>query len=87
MNCVECARGDQLAAPAIAVCVQCGAGVCDRHSVERTVQLIRIEALGREVPVEPTARALRCGRCDAAVRATDPVRRSRRSRTRSRENV
>jgi|ThiBio_1000_plan_1041568.scaffolds.fasta_scaffold00488_22 hypothetical protein len=87
MNCLECARTDQLAAPATAACVQCGAGICERHSVERTVQLIRIEGMGREVPVEPLARAFRCNHCDTARQATNPARHERRRRTSSKEHA
>jgi hypothetical protein len=87
MNCLDCARREQRAAPAIAACIECGAGVCDRHAVERAVPLVRIESIGREVPVEPRARALRCARCDVARQATRGPARASIGRRRSKEHA
>ena len=69
MNCYDCATQDRLARPAVAVCHDCGAAVCDTHTVARTHHLTRIATIMREEAVEPPARVLRCTTCDAAYAA------------------
>jgi hypothetical protein len=66
MNCYDCATHDHLTRPAIGVCHDCGAAVCETHIVTRAHHLTRIATILREVPVEPSARLLRCTTCDAA---------------------
>jgi hypothetical protein len=69
MNCLDCNRDRQLLAPAVAVCADCGAGVCEDHLVVRTQHLARVEPLVRQVPVDPPARRVRCATCDSAWQA------------------
>ena len=66
MNCLDCARDHHLLVPAIAACIDCGAGGCEDHLVVRAHHLTRTEPLLRQVPVEPAGRRVRCGTCDAA---------------------
>jgi hypothetical protein len=66
VNCYDCATRDHLALPAIGVCHDCGAAVCETHAVVRAHHLTRIATILREEPVEPAARLLRCTTCDAA---------------------
>ena len=66
MNCYDCATQDRLTRPAVAVCHDCGAAVCDHHTVARAHHLTRPAVILREEPVEPAARTLRCTTCDAA---------------------
>jgi hypothetical protein len=70
MNCLDCHDDRQLVVPAVAVCVQCGAGCCREHSASRTGPRFRFGALGREDLVQPPARLIMCNICDAAERAT-----------------
>jgi hypothetical protein len=69
MNCLDCARDRHLLVPAAAACIDCGAGACEDHLVVRAHHLTRTEPLLRQVPVEPAARRVRCGTCDAAWQA------------------
>ena len=69
MNGLDCARDRRLLVPADAACIDCGAGACEDHLVVRAHHLTRTELLMRQVPVEPTARQVRCGACDAARQA------------------
>ena len=48
MNCYDCATQDHLARPAVAVCHDCGAAVCDTHAVARAHHLTRIATILRE---------------------------------------
>ena len=69
MNCYDCATEDRFARPAVGVCHDCGAAICESHAVARAHHLTRPAAMLREVPVEPPARVLRCTTCDAAYDA------------------
>jgi hypothetical protein len=69
MNCYDCITQHHLARPAVAVCHDCGAAVCDTHAVARAHHLTRIATILREETVEPAARVLRCTTCDAAYAA------------------
>ena len=65
MKCFDrAALGD--AADAVAVCIECGAGVRldDAHVTPRW--LTRIAVINRTVRVEPPARSIRCGLCQPA---------------------
>ncbi len=65
MNCFDCAAlGDQV--PAVALCAGCGAGTCQRHAHLTPRWLTRTAAINRTVAVEPPARTIRCGVCQAA---------------------
>ncbi len=69
MNYLDCARDRHLLLPAVAACIDCGAGACEDHLVVRAHHLTRTEPLLRQVPVEPPARRVRCGTCAAAWQA------------------
>ena len=65
MNCFDCAAlGDQAAA--VAVCADCGAAVCHDHAHVTARWLTRTMVINRVVAVEPPARTIRCGVCQAA---------------------
>jgi hypothetical protein len=78
MNCLDCNRDRQLLAPAVAVCADCGAGVCEDHLVVRAHHLTRTEPLIRQVQVDPPARRVRCVTCDAAWQAATGTANGRR---------
>lgn len=68
MNCLDCARAGG-ATPAAAVCGCCGAGLCPDHVREGHEWLTVAAPINRRVVVEPAARRLRCGGCEAAEQA------------------
>jgi hypothetical protein len=70
VNCLDCHDTLVLVVPAVAVCTDCGAGVCREHAAVRPRRAIRIGTMGREEPVDPPARTVRCLACDAAHQAT-----------------
>jgi hypothetical protein len=65
MNCFDCAALGS-ATTAVAVCADCGAAVCHDHARVAIRWLTRTEAINRPVRVEPPARSVRCGMCQAA---------------------
>ena len=72
MNCYDCAvTADHRAA--VAVCADCGAGVCLEHAVSNRHWLTRGAPINRAVPVDPPARVIRCGTCQAAHAARGDV--------------
>lgn len=82
MNCMDRTRDFHLLAPAVAVCADCGAGVCEDHLVVRTHHLTRTEPLVRQVQVDPPARRVRCVPCDTARQAATGTASSRRRNAR-----
>ena len=68
MNCYDCNRQGH-ASPAVAICHDCGAALCARHTTESPHHLTRIVVLNRTVPVPPPQRRVRCETCAAAVTA------------------
>ena len=65
MNCFDCAAlGEQAAA--VAICTDCGAAVCPGHAHVTARWLTRTMVINRVVAVEPPARTIRCGVCQAA---------------------
>ena len=65
MNCYDCAfTGNQH--PAVATCIDCGAGLCLDHAVVSPHHLTRVELLDLRVNVEPPARLIHCETCAAA---------------------
>jgi hypothetical protein len=77
MNCLDCAAHG-LCAAAVAICVDCGAGVCWDHSEVEPRWLTRTAVINRVVVVEPPARVVRCGVCsEARGAATQPGQRVR----------
>ena len=73
MNCYDCATTTGTTAAAVAICHDCGAGVCADHATNESRQLARMVPLGRHIPVEPAARIIRCPTCSAAVAAVQAV--------------
>ena len=68
MNCFDC-ESNGVSHPAVATCVHCGAGICRSHATIAVDQLVRIELVNREAPVEPPARHIYCDTCAAAIDA------------------
>jgi hypothetical protein len=64
MICFDCPD-----APAAAVCMHCGAGVCLEHAVVQDEYLTVDAPINRSVPVDPPARRILCERCAAAETA------------------
>ncbi len=65
MNCFDCTALGQPAA-AVAICADCGAGVCSAHAHVTPRWLTTTMALNRVTAVEPPARTIRCTVCQAA---------------------
>lgn len=65
MNCYDCAIVAD-SRDAVAVCADCGAGVCIEHAVSSMHWLTRTHVINRLERVEPPARVIRCGTCHAA---------------------
>ena len=65
MNCFDCAALGGHAA-AVAICADCGAAVCSGHAHVTARWLTRTMVINRVVAVEPPARTIRCGICQAA---------------------
>jgi hypothetical protein len=72
MNCYDCAVAGNHR-DAVAVCADCGAGVCIEHSVTAQHWLTRTQTILRVERVEPASRVIRCGTCHAAHRARGDV--------------
>jgi hypothetical protein len=65
MNCFDCAAVGQQA-PAVAICADCGAGICPNHARLSPHWLTRTAVINRQITVEPPARILRCAVCQVA---------------------
>ena len=65
MNCFDCSLVGAVIS-AVALCHDCGAGVCLEHAVVRPRHLTRTVPLNRLIEVEPPARLIRCHTCTAA---------------------
>ena len=65
MNCFDCAALGE-SAHAVAVCQECGAALCSDHAHVAPRWLIYSAVINRTVAVEPPARTIRCGMCQAA---------------------
>ena len=72
MNCYDCAATGTYR-PAVAVCVDCGAGVCIEHAVNTSHWLTRTQAVMRVERVAPPGRMIRCETCHAARSARGDV--------------
>lgn len=79
MNCFDCAAHGRVE-EAVAICADCGAGVCLDHAQVTPRWLTRAMAINRTVAVEPPARTIRCGLCQQArdAEAGQPSRLGRR---------
>jgi hypothetical protein len=65
MNCYDCAAAGNYR-DAVAICVDCGAGICIEHAVNARHWLTRTLPLLRVERVDPPARVIRCDTCHAA---------------------
>ena len=65
MNCFDCASLGY-SSDAVAVCANCGAAICHDHARVSAHWLTRTAVLNRTVNVDPPARTIRCGVCEAA---------------------
>jgi len=77
MNCFDCTVDDHTTTAAVAVCVSCGAGVCERHARLETRAMPQPASVGRH-PVGLT-RALTCPNCDGVLTHTAQAGEGRRS--------
>ncbi|MBI4939344.1 MAG: DUF2180 family protein [Actinobacteria bacterium] len=68
MNCYDCAVR-AVSTSAVAVCVDCGVGLCVDHAEVTPRRLTRTAAMNRAVPVGPVTRTVRCHLCRAALDA------------------
>ncbi|MDA8355443.1 MAG: DUF2180 family protein [Actinomycetota bacterium] len=59
MNCFDCSTLG-LSSDAVAVCADCGAGICPDHARMSPRWLTYTAAINRTVVVEPPARTIRC---------------------------
>jgi hypothetical protein len=71
-----CLRGERLGdqVGAVAICAGCGAAICHDHAHVTARWLTRTMVINRIVAVEPPARAIRCGVCQAARDAAPATR-------------
>lgn len=65
MNCFDCAAAG-ITTVAVAVCSNCGAGLCADHVQVEAHWLTRTAVINGSVVVEPTAREIRWPVCQAA---------------------
>jgi hypothetical protein len=65
MNCFDCAATG-ITTAAVAVCSNCGAGLCADHVQVEAHRLTRTGVINSTVVVEPPAREIRCPVCQAA---------------------
>ena len=68
MNCMDCTAIDR-PRPAVAICHDCGAGVCLDHAHVEPRWLTRTAAINRVLRIEPPARLVLCPVCEAARNA------------------
>ena len=68
MNCYDCVIKNTTQ-PAIAICHDCGAGICTDHANTETKYLTTMVPLGMPVAVEPPGRIIRCNTCANANNA------------------
>ena len=73
MNCFDCAALN-ITGEAVAVCGECGAGICAAHAHVTPRWLTRTMVINRVVAIEPPARSIRCGVCEAARESVDASR-------------
>jgi hypothetical protein len=78
VNCFDCAALGQ-AANAVAVCADCGAALCHDHAHVTARWLTRTMVINRIVAVDPPARTIRCGVCQAARDAAPAMNTARAS--------
>ena len=72
MNCYDCHHNDTQTI-AVAICHDCGAGLCLDHTTEGTHRLTVVRATGWQAPVDPPERRIRCHTCAAAITAATDI--------------
>jgi hypothetical protein len=82
VNCFDCAAHGRTE-EAVAICADCGAGICLGHAQVTPRWLTRTMPINRTVAVEPPARTIRCCLCQqardtAGGQQTCPVQRRER---------
>jgi hypothetical protein len=77
MNCYDCHHSGA-AAPAVAVCHDCGAGVCAEHSVPGLHTLTVVRATSTQTPVDPPQRRIWCQVCATAIDTANQLSAARR---------
>ncbi len=80
MNCYDCANTGTYR-DAVAICVDCGAGVCIEHAVNTRHWLTRQVAIAGVQRIDPPARLIRCATCHAAHAARGDVQQAENPRT------
>jgi hypothetical protein len=78
MNCYDCHQSG-LTTPAIAICSDCGAGVCAQHAVQGRHTLTVVHAIRAQTPVDPPQRRIRCRTCAAAIDSANELSDARRA--------
>ena len=68
MNCLDCNNRTTIVA-AVAICHECGAGICAEHASIETHYLTKMIPLGMPRAVEPPGRIIRCTTCTQANNA------------------
>ena len=66
MNCYECAHG-KVERPAVGLCHNCSAGLCDEHVFERPRDITTTVPLGQIVTLPIAAREILCHVCKNAL--------------------
>jgi hypothetical protein len=82
MNCYDCAQAD-LATTAVAVCHDCGAGICPEHAVRGQHTLTVARPVYYQAPVDPPQRRIWCQICAAAIEAANRLSATQRPLIRS----
>lgn len=68
MNCYDC-HHDGRQTIAVAICHDCGAGVCGQHAAQGECTVTAVTATNWQAPVDPPQRRIRCHTCAAAGKA------------------
>ncbi|MGA7280576.1 MAG: DUF2180 family protein [Acidimicrobiia bacterium] len=78
MNCYDCAQAG-LTAPAVAVCHDCGAGLCPDHAISGQHTLTVVRAINAQTSVDPPQRRIWCQACATAIDKANELSDARRA--------
>ncbi len=78
MNCYDCAQAG-LTTPAVAVCHDCGAGVCPDHAISGQHTLTVVRAISTQTSVDPPQRRIWCQTCATAIDTANKLSAARRT--------
>lgn len=78
MNCYDCAQSGHTK-PALAICHDCGAGLCADHGTEAQHTSTMVRPTNTQHPVDPPQRRIRYHRCAAAITRADELSATRMS--------